>query len=181
MHLVLIQGTERGRVIPLRGAELILGRQRGCGLRIAAHEISRQHCRIRVRGQQVAVLDLGSANGTFVNGRLVRSEQLLGPGDHLQIGPVTFLLEDDASATPIKQVVPLKDVHLLELAEDEEAQPVILLEEDSVLEPPSAPAQGAKPVAPPLEPASAEEDLPLAEVLPGDEELPRAEVDEQPP
>ncbi len=164
----------------MRGVELILGRQRGCGLRVAAHEISRQHCRIRVHGKQVTVLDLGSANGTFVNGRLVQGEQLLTPGDHLQIGPVTFLLEDDASATPIKQVVPLKDVHPLELAEDAEVQPVILLEEDPNSEPPSAPVKGSKSVAP-LEPASAEEDLPLAEVLPVDQELPRADVHEEPP
>jgi pSer/pThr/pTyr-binding forkhead associated (FHA) protein len=95
MHakLVMLQKEQRTREIPLKGKEIVLGRQKGCSIRIASHEISRLHCCLRVKDQKVSIRDLGSANGTFVNGQQVKGERLLLHGDRIQLGDLVFLVE----------------------------------------------------------------------------------------
>jgi pSer/pThr/pTyr-binding forkhead associated (FHA) protein len=95
MHakLVMLQKEQRTREIPLKGKEIVLGRQKGCSIRIASHEISRLHCCLRVKDQKVSIRDLGSANGTFVNGQQVKGERLLLHGDRIQLGELVFLVE----------------------------------------------------------------------------------------
>ena len=56
----------------------------------ASARISRHHCVIRTGEGLAAVRDLGSSNGTFLNGQRLTAEQELKAGDHLQVGPLEF-------------------------------------------------------------------------------------------
>jgi predicted component of type VI protein secretion system len=72
----------------------VVGRREDCDLRIPLGEVSRKHCRFIKDGEEIRIEDLGSSNGTFHNGERVR-EAKLGPGDTVQIGPVTFMVQID--------------------------------------------------------------------------------------
>jgi pSer/pThr/pTyr-binding forkhead associated (FHA) protein len=78
--------------------EFLIGRGADCDLRLRASAVSRHHCLIRVRGDEVTLTDLGSANGTFLNGQRVRSQATLKAGDELRVGEFRFLLELDEQA-----------------------------------------------------------------------------------
>src|SRR5690606_6886301 len=60
--------------------------------RIPLGDVSRKHCRLVKDNGELRVEDLGSSNGTFHNGQRVQ-EAVLEPGDALQIGPVTFVVQ----------------------------------------------------------------------------------------
>jgi len=65
--------------------EVLIGRREGVDLRLTEAASSRNHCLLRIEGQQVRLVDLGSVNGTKVGGRKVE-QALLGPGDEFRIG-----------------------------------------------------------------------------------------------
>lgn len=72
----------------------VIGRREDCDLRIPLGEVSRKHCRLVRDGDTLKLEDLGSSNGTFLNGQRVQ-EALLSPGDTIQVGPVVFALQID--------------------------------------------------------------------------------------
>lgn len=72
--------------IPLREGENVLGRGPECSCRIASSRVSRQHARIVVRGRSVVLDDLGSKNGTHVQGRPVDGPTSLASGDVILLG-----------------------------------------------------------------------------------------------
>ena len=91
------------RVIPrgylLLGREpVVIGRARDCTLPIFHDSISRQHARVTKEGARFAVEDLGSTNGTFVQGRPVRGKQYLEHDQVLAVGSVElrFLVLDSS-------------------------------------------------------------------------------------
>jgi pSer/pThr/pTyr-binding forkhead associated (FHA) protein len=98
LKLVLIKNGKRTREIPLT-AEVVIGRGKECSVRVLAHDISRRHCRIRQTGGVARIKDLGSTNGTYVNGKVISGEQLLRVGDTVQIGPVVFELDVGSPAS----------------------------------------------------------------------------------
>jgi pSer/pThr/pTyr-binding forkhead associated (FHA) protein len=77
------------------GPETLIGRSPECNLRIASGQVSRRHCLIKVAGQSVSVRDLGSANGTRLNGQAVAAEQdvPIPPGSTLVVGPLKFIVQ----------------------------------------------------------------------------------------
>lgn len=83
-------------------AELVIGRSADCRLKIASAEVSRKHCRLVLTANGVAVEDLGSSNGTFVDGRQIVPGLLtpLADGAHLLVGPVRFVLEVEKPSKP---------------------------------------------------------------------------------
>jgi diguanylate cyclase (GGDEF)-like protein len=94
--LIVISGWEIGREIELGPLpnETVLGRSPDAHIVIPDSSVSRQHARLS-RGKDgqtdyMAVVDLGSSNGTFVNGASVRSEQRLRSGDKISLGVVVF-------------------------------------------------------------------------------------------
>ena len=89
--LTLLSGREVGRVVAISD-ELIIGRARECSLRIEDEEVSRRHARIRRLTGSASFLieDLGSRNGTFVNGTRITMHEL-HDGERLQLGPSTYL------------------------------------------------------------------------------------------
>ncbi len=94
------RGTDAGqtREILLTEPEFLIGRGADCNLRLRESAVSRHHCTIRVAGGEATVLDLGSSNGTFVNGQRIRSSSPLRSGDELKVGASAFLVDlGDAS------------------------------------------------------------------------------------
>ena len=71
------------------GAQVVIGRHQDCTLTIDSPLVSREHARLRVTDGQWQLEDLGSINGSFVNGRRVREPVVLKVGD--RIGIATFL------------------------------------------------------------------------------------------
>lgn len=85
-----VSGPTFGRTFAI-GASSTIGRQNDCDICIPAEEISRHHARLRAGTDGVTVEDLGSANGTYVNGRRV-TQATLRPGDELALDTVRFML-----------------------------------------------------------------------------------------
>lgn len=98
-----------GRLIPLEGhTEFIIGRaDRSCDLVIPDARVSRRHAAIMLRGGRFMIRDLGSMNGTFVNGERVSTSYGLVPGDEITLPPhkMLFVLAGVGSTTPAEQVV----------------------------------------------------------------------------
>src|SRR5438067_3420385 len=90
VKLVVVQGLPAGKSLSFPRGEYYFGRGAECHIRPASDWVSRQHCLLRVTADEVFIRDLGSRNGTLVNGMLVEGEQRLFAGDQLQIGPLVF-------------------------------------------------------------------------------------------
>lgn len=87
-----------GDEIPLKKEELIIGRRPNCDIQLDFENISGKHCLLKfVRGTW-HVRDLGSSNGTTVNGQKISSEHGLLSDDELGIAGHFFALEYDAAA-----------------------------------------------------------------------------------
>lgn len=78
------------------GANLV-GRDRGCSVRIDSLTLSRRHARIVVDGLAATLDDLGSKNGTFVNTHRVTRPVALNDGDHIQVGSVEMTYRTEAT------------------------------------------------------------------------------------
>ncbi len=88
--LVEMIGDTPGRVHFLLPG-LIIGRDPAAGISLASHDVSRRHVQFRIDGPSVEVSDLGSRNGTVVNGVRVTSSRL-APGDKVRVGNTVFVL-----------------------------------------------------------------------------------------
>ncbi len=86
-HLRCIQGMDE-RVIPLERDRIVIGRLPECDVVLPQREASRVHAAIVRDGDHYYVEDLGSRNGTFVNGQRIQGRRLLQDGDELSIGNV---------------------------------------------------------------------------------------------
>src|SRR3954447_11432592 len=98
-ELVVTSGAAPGRRIPL-GDELVIGRTvEGEGRMDDDRELSRRHARVaRDPSGRLTIEDLGSANGTFVNGQVVRERQPLKAGDSVRVGTTTMEVTGAAGA-----------------------------------------------------------------------------------
>ncbi|MFO0808312.1 MAG: FHA domain-containing protein [Gemmataceae bacterium] len=90
LNLVVASGVHEGKAIPINVPQFVIGRDPQCQLRPASPSISKRHCAITVRGQQVFIRDFGSTNGTFVNDQLIQDEVELKHDDRLKVGPLDF-------------------------------------------------------------------------------------------
>jgi diguanylate cyclase (GGDEF)-like protein len=89
--LKVITGHHAGETIPIPDrAELYIGRGRDTDIRLEDQGVSRVHCRMVRRDGGFMVQDLGSTNGTKVNGKHVGTAPV-GPGDRLELGPHAIL------------------------------------------------------------------------------------------
>lgn len=86
-----VSGSYFGKIIPLRG-RLVIGRGSDCDLVLDEPEMSRRHALIENTGDVIFLRDLGSSNGTFVNGVQVRNA-VLHPDDQIAFDHNRFLLE----------------------------------------------------------------------------------------
>lgn len=171
--IVQVQGKLE-RVVAWRSDVLVAGRSSECDIVLGQDEVSRRHARFERQGDAYAVSDLGSVNGTFVNGRRVERGQGLQVGDIVQIEgfTLTFVLDrhpiDGAVAPQSVGAQPESDQYAMTMLQ-EELQPIDE-DEEAALAATAAPA-GETP-APLL---AATEALPEADLLGDDVELLAAE------
>ncbi len=95
-------GPETGKIYPLEGSEIIIGRDMGNNIAINDAEISRRHAKLNLQESSYTILDLNSTNGTFINGQRISTSQLLNPGDTVSLGENIVLLYEavyDPNAT----------------------------------------------------------------------------------
>jgi pSer/pThr/pTyr-binding forkhead associated (FHA) protein len=114
VKLHLVKGNPQGKQVEVPLGTLTIGRAEDSDLIIASTRVSRHHCEILNEANRVLVRDKGSGNGTLVNGEKVQ-EQMLKPGDEVQVGPLTFAVEIDGKRERIavpaaKAAVPAKPV-----------------------------------------------------------------------
>ncbi len=88
--LQALQGLTLGRIFPLEGASVTLGRHPACDIVLESGSVSRQHARILNIDGDFYVEDLHSRNGTLLNGRPVVQRQLLAEDDELGICDLSF-------------------------------------------------------------------------------------------
>ncbi len=93
--------TEDGRNYPLGVGATIIGRGDQAGVRLADVGASRQHARLDYDGQQAVLTDLGSANGSVVNGRRITTVALK-QGDVIVIGSTRLQFRTDGAAEPTR-------------------------------------------------------------------------------
>jgi len=108
MWKLLVRCGEAGEAdIPVAG-ELSIGREAGNAIWLDDALVSRRHARLVLRGDDLIVEDLDSANGVFRNGERVNGSAILRPGDALVIGATTLLVTWTASdTTAARRVRPL--------------------------------------------------------------------------
>ncbi len=107
-----------GRDIPLSEGDIVLGRSRGCGVRVDEDSVSRSHALLSLHGDEAQVRDLGSSNGLFVNGKRVNKETILKNGDSIGLGSavLSFVaiapadLEARTAMVSIQQLRPSRSV-----------------------------------------------------------------------
>jgi diguanylate cyclase (GGDEF)-like protein len=100
-YLLVLAGPQFGEVFPLAGdRDLELGRREDADVQIRDDGVSRRHATIRVDGEGALVTDLGSANGTYVDGKRVPQAQI-ADGARIQVGGHTtlkFIWADEVEA-----------------------------------------------------------------------------------
>lgn len=124
--LVMFRSDGERRSFSMARDMTVIGRREDCDLRIPLGEVSRKHCRILRDGDSLKLEDLGSSNGTFLNGQRVQ-EAMLSPGDTIQVGPVVFVLQIDGAPS---------DDELRPVTMEASDEPALLEDEDApTLEP----------------------------------------------
>jgi hypothetical protein len=85
IHLTVVGGSSDGHTYPLAPGENLLGKVPECTVFLPDPTVSRKHCSILLTDTQIRVIDLGSSNGTYLNGIPV-NDALLAPEDELSVG-----------------------------------------------------------------------------------------------
>ncbi|MFP6766584.1 MAG: FHA domain-containing protein, partial [Planctomycetaceae bacterium] len=100
-ELKSVGGTHDGKVIPLEvDRKFLIGREQDCHLRPNSEAVSRHHCCFTLDSFCLRLRDLGSTNGTLVNGEQISGQVRLQAGDQVVVGPLEFvvLLRDSGEA-----------------------------------------------------------------------------------
>jgi diguanylate cyclase (GGDEF)-like protein len=88
----VLTGLEAGRLHVVVKDEVVIGRAAGCDLRIDDSSLSRQHCKVRLTNGTFFVEDLGSRNGTMVDGTRIKAPMALHDGALLQLAASTIVM-----------------------------------------------------------------------------------------
>lgn len=110
-QLVVVRGRSAAQALQLVDGVTTVGRHDECQLRIKSSQVSRKHCELFEKKGLLLVKDLGSANGTFVNGEKVDGQRVLEAGDELTIGNVKLRVEKktgelSSAASPLPAAKP---------------------------------------------------------------------------
>ena len=101
--LKVLEGAKVGAKISIKKPEFTIGRSQGCSLCAGSSAVSRQHCMISRDESKVTVRDMGSRNGTLVNGEKIEGTVELASGDEITVGPLKFLLTITSSLNSVKK------------------------------------------------------------------------------
>ena len=90
-ELKAVGGRHDGKLIPLEvDRKFLIGREQDCHLRPNSESVSRHHCCFTLDAFCLRLRDLGSTNGTLVNGDAITGQVRLKPGDRVTVGPLEF-------------------------------------------------------------------------------------------
>jgi pSer/pThr/pTyr-binding forkhead associated (FHA) protein len=115
--LIVVHGQPQGKSLVFPRGEFVIGRGEECHIRPNSYWVSRQHCILRVGPDSAYLRDLGSANGTLVNGQRLIGERQVAHGDQVQIGPLVFEVWLQEIVCPARPEQVETGVHDLETAE----------------------------------------------------------------
>lgn len=93
--LIIVEGPNPGREFQLPPGRSIIGRQHDSVVVLESLAASRQHAEVTLEGNDCYIQDLGSSNGTYVNGQRITGRTLLTDQDRFQIGPYVFTFRPD--------------------------------------------------------------------------------------
>ncbi|HEY1690795.1 MAG TPA: sigma 54-interacting transcriptional regulator [Polyangiaceae bacterium] len=102
--LAATEGPDAGRVFPVGagdGLRVLLGKGPACEILLSDPEVSRRHCALEITGDQLRLTDLGSTNGTHVQGVCVFDALLFG-GETLRVGQTVLQLQLAAATLPAR-------------------------------------------------------------------------------
>jgi predicted component of type VI protein secretion system len=166
-ELQVIKGRSASTSLKLIDGITSVGRHDDCSIRIKSSQVSRRHCEIFEAAGKLTLRDLGSSNGTFVNGKRVMGQQPLKLGDEIQIGAVTLRVAKVGQPAPAGQAKPKagdtavfdavavdEDDHEFEMEFDDDSESAVdaipLADElPTPPAPPKSPAKAAKAAAAP--------------------------------
>jgi pSer/pThr/pTyr-binding forkhead associated (FHA) protein len=200
--LKVVGGKQDGNLIPLSTKKFLIGREQDCHLRPGSESVSRHHCAINIDDFGVRIRDLGSSNGTLVNGTRIIGAQEVRAGDRIKIGSLEFELLVSSEGVPVgadestsETAFSLNDFELDEVNDTavmsgdtavidtrQTKEPIeVPAAEVSVAESPEAPPEEA--VSPPVaepQPVAAESPQPAQEAVPQPALDPAAQMNPQP-
>jgi DNA-binding winged helix-turn-helix (wHTH) protein len=88
--------------VALHDGTNLIGRDPDCLVRVSSPRVSRHHARLTVTGRAATLEDLGSKNGTYLEGRLLRGAMPLRDGDEIAIGPAVFVFRASGTTRTTK-------------------------------------------------------------------------------
>jgi serine phosphatase RsbU (regulator of sigma subunit)/pSer/pThr/pTyr-binding forkhead associated (FHA) protein len=108
--LIILQGPKPGQQFSLAGPCTVIGRQPDAQVYLDSLAVSRQHAHILCEGEEYFIEDIGSSNGTWLNGTRIYKREVLTASDQLQIGPYVLglRLEGSDSFVETDQVIRAK-------------------------------------------------------------------------
>lgn len=129
LTLEVISGKSKGRKRRFSGVRMVIGRSPECEFHIPDPSVSRRHLELVQDESGVLMRDLGSGNGTRVNGEIT-SERILEHGDEIDLGQTTVRFVDEIAAIRLAREAEARREEEERLADEEEAK---RLEEEALL------------------------------------------------
>jgi predicted component of type VI protein secretion system len=162
-HFQIEVGAERQRFeMPEDKSEVLVGRATDCHWAIASGAVSRRHARLVRHGREVTIEDLGSSNGTFVNGERLSAPRALRDQDRVQLGAVEMVFVMPPEEPSADETIALSALPKIERAEPRPSSPA----------PPETEAAGVPPIADSGERGTHTAPLPPSADMPGPEPTP---------
>jgi FHA domain len=93
LEVIAAMGYDPGTLLDLAGG-VTLGRADGAEIRVEDQFASSNHARIYERGEEMYIEDMGSTNGTYLNGRELRTSERLKPSDVIRIGDTEYRYQE---------------------------------------------------------------------------------------
>src|SRR5579859_2058292 len=124
-RLIAVAGPVPKTEFPLGDEEAVIGRDVAATICVNSRSASRRHCIVWRNGDQYLIKDLGSSNGTLVNGLPV-TEYMLRHGDRIAVSDALFVFAaDQAADLPLRaEVMESRDAEALEFATIQQAEPL---------------------------------------------------------
>ena len=116
--LEVLKGLQPGHTFPVHGPRAVLGRHPECDIVLDVAAVSRQHAAIVRQSESYFIEDMGSRNGTFLNGEMIRQRAPLGEGDRVVICDIAFRFHAGEGSDQ-----PVQSSSLPLLVDDEPGQP----------------------------------------------------------
>ncbi len=100
INLVLFKKDGSRKIFPLPSSVTVIGRRNDCDLCIPLMSVSKRHCQLNCDQGVLRIRDLGSRNGTYLNGKRIDGATIKA-GDYIEVGHLTFLFEIDGQPETI--------------------------------------------------------------------------------